>query len=150
MMGLERKFKLEIGLGNKIESAYPDIIWFNKGIYVITSFNSSHSTSQYTISIQGQDKMCLLNGTIGGSLTAASTDFGTIEYLEDNGVTRIVKIPIKTIIKEGVHEYAKEPWHNIIINDLDDFGIELLEYTGSRPLYMIIDEATSEVINITF
>jgi hypothetical protein len=41
MMGLERKFKLEIGLGNKIESAYPDIIWFKQGTFITTSCNTS-------------------------------------------------------------------------------------------------------------
>ncbi len=146
--GLHSKFKLLIGLTNKINSEYPDIIWFPQGVYLITSFSTSQSTNSYNISIQGKDKMCLLNGEIGGTLTAP-IDFGKIEERDEKGNLTISDIPIKEIIKEGVHEYAKEPWHNIIINDLDDFGIELLEYTGSRPLYMIIDEATSEVINIT-
>ena len=70
--GLKNKFKLEIGLTNRINSNYPEIIWFKQGTYVITSFNTSHTTNNYTISLQGQDKMCLLNGTVGGSLTALS------------------------------------------------------------------------------
>ena len=39
--GLKNKFKLEIGLKNNIDSNYPDIIWFNQGLDIITSFNSS-------------------------------------------------------------------------------------------------------------
>jgi hypothetical protein len=75
MWGLKSKFNLAIGLKNTIDSNYPDIIWFNEGIYLITSFNTSQSASNYTISIQGKDKMCLLNGDLGGSLPA-SIDFG--------------------------------------------------------------------------
>jgi hypothetical protein len=44
----------------------PNIIWFNQGIYLITDFSTSHSTSSFNISISGKDKMCLLNGDIGG------------------------------------------------------------------------------------
>lgn len=48
------------------------------------------------------------------------------------------KLPIKTIIREAVHTYAGEPYSNIIINDLDDYGMELMEYRGDEdhPLYL--------------
>ena len=76
--GLTNKFKLEIGIRNFINAEYPEIIWFKQGTYIITGFNTSYSTSNYNISISGQDKMCLINGTVGGSLPS-SIDFGTIE-----------------------------------------------------------------------
>ena len=146
--GLNTKFKLLIGLTNNIDSKYSDIIWFPQGVYIITSFNTSQGINNYTISIQGKDKMCLLNGEIGGTLTAP-IDFGKIEERDEEGNITIKDIPIKDIIKESIHEYAKEPWHNIIVNDLDKFGIELLEYKGSKPLYLLIDEKTNEVTNMT-
>jgi hypothetical protein len=59
--------------------------------------------------------MCLLNGEIGGNLPA-SIDFGVEEYVDlENNVTTYTKIPIKNIIKEALHTYANEPYHNIII-----------------------------------
>ena len=61
--GLTNKFKLEIGLKNNINKNYPEIIWFKMGTYVITNFNTSFTTNNYNVSISGQDKMCLLNGT---------------------------------------------------------------------------------------
>ena len=64
-----------IGLKNKIDSNYPDIIWFKQGLFVITGLSESTSTNNHTINITGQDKMCLLNGTVGGSLPS-SIDFG--------------------------------------------------------------------------
>jgi len=72
---MNTKFKLEIGLQNMVDENYPDVIWFPQGIYLITSFNISNSTSGLTISISGKDKMALLNGEISGSLES-SVDFG--------------------------------------------------------------------------
>ena len=92
--GLNSKFSLAIGLENKIDNKYPDIIWFNQGIYLITSFNTSQSASSYNISIQGKDKMCLLNGDLGGDLPA-SVDFGqeeviTYSYNKQNNIIKIL------------------------------------------------------------
>ena len=180
--GVSNKFTLEIGLKNNINKDYPNIIWFKQGIYVITSFNSSLTNNNYTISINGKDKMCLLNGEIGGSLPS-SIDFGKIDIYEDtysevqikdytqyvankyyiyeNGEYKISlnefnenikyytkdillkqeSLKLKDIIKEAVHEYGKELYHNIVINDLDNYGLELLEYRGDKPLYLLYDEA---------
>jgi hypothetical protein len=40
------------------------------------------------------------------------------------------------IIRNAVHTYGGEPFHNIIINDLDTYGVELLEYRHDVPLYL--------------
>ena len=66
--GMNTKFKLEIGVENNINSKFPKMIWFNQGIYVITSFNTSRSTNNFTVSLKGKDKMCLLNGDVGGTI----------------------------------------------------------------------------------
>ena len=133
--GLNTKFKLEVGLENLVDSTYPDIIWFNQGIYLITSFNTSRSTNNFTISINGKDKMCLLNGEVSGSLES-SVDFGAIEEESADGVWTIRKIPIPEIIRNAVHVYAGEPYWNIVINDLDTYGLELLEYRYNIPMYL--------------
>ena len=186
--GLTNKFKLQIGVKNTINSNYPNIIWFKLGTYAICSFNTSISTNNATISISGKDKMCYLNGDLGGNLPA-SVDFGCIETYDDiyteaiiddpktqyiankyyiflgknpdtkkeiyelsaeeydetktyyvkEVISNIEKLPLKTIIREAVHTYAKEPYHNIIINDLENSALELLEYRGDEesPLYLI-------------
>ena len=132
--GLNTKFKLEIGLENSIAFDMPDIIWFNQGIYLITDFSTSHSVNSFSISISGKDKMCLLNGDIGGEL-AAETDFGKIEEEDANGNWTIYSITIPEIIRNAVHTFAGEPYHNIIINDLDVAALELLEYRYDMPMY---------------
>ena len=60
-------------------------------------------------------------------------------YYKKEDISHIEKIPLRTILREAVHTYAKEPYHNIVINDLEDSGLELLEYRGDEdhPLYVI-------------
>lgn len=184
--GLNTKFNLEIGI--KSEVTNDEIIWFQQGIFLITAFSTSYSTSNFNITISGQDKMCLLNGTIGGNISAP-TDFGqeeTVEYgyepitfneysdyeanlyyiFQDGryvksmdeykadkiyylktATTDIKKINVKTIIREVVHTYANENYGNIIINDLDDTGLELLEYRADSDMYFAFkDKDTCENI----
>ena len=71
---LNSKFKLFIGLKNNLNSNYEDIIWFKQGTFIITAFSSTYNVNSYTINITGQDKMCLINGTVGGQLPG-SVDF---------------------------------------------------------------------------
>ena len=142
------KFKLYTGLKNIINPKYPDIIWFLQGTFLITSFNKSKSTNNYTISINGKDKMSLLSGSLGGVVTASSVDFGSIDIYDKNtDITTNKKLKLKDIIREAVHEYAREPYHNIIINDLDFDANELLEYRGTKPLYFYIDTKSNEFVN---
>ena len=146
LWGLKTKCKVEIGVKNIIDKKYPDIIWFKQGVYVITAFNVSHTVNNYQISISGKDKMCLLNGELGGSLPA-SIDFGVEEYYDkESNKTYYNHIPIKTILKESLHTYANEPYHNIILNDLDETAVELLDYKGDsdHPLYIFLNEAGIE------
>ena len=73
--GLKAKIKIDIGLENRVDNRYDDIIWFKQGIFILTGFNTSQTTNNYIISLSGKDKMCLLNGDCGGSLPF-SVDFG--------------------------------------------------------------------------
>jgi len=70
---LKTKFKLEIGISNLLSNEYsptfgkyPEIVWFPMGTYILTSFNTSLSVNGLTISLSGKDKMCMLNGELGG------------------------------------------------------------------------------------
>lgn len=133
---LHTKFKLEVGVKNLINKNYPDIIWFNQGIFVLTTFSCALSTNACTINLQGKDKMCMLNGEVGGSITAP-TRFDSWEQEMPNGDWKMEKYPIKDIVRDAVHQYAGEPFHNIIINDLDDLALQLLEYRYDKPLYLL-------------
>lgn len=58
------------------------------------------------------------------------------------------QVPIKEIIKEAVHAYAKEPYQNIIIKDLDEYGLEQLTYKGDVPLYALYDTRVGQFTQI--
>lgn len=147
--GLNTKFKLFIGLKNDFEPEYEDIIWFPYGIFIITSFNTSESTNSYSISIQGADKISMLNGTLGGTITSLSADFAKLNKFDALGNLTVEELLIKDIIKEVVHTYGKEPYHNIIIQDLEIPGLELLEYKGVEDLYLFIEKDSNVVLNYT-
>lgn len=287
---LKTKFRLEIGLKNILTGdyssdtgKYPDIVWFPMGTFILTQFNTQLNTNNVTISLQGKDKMCMLNGDLGGQLFA-SIDFGTEEtiintfkpvtvepsnsdvlmsklyYIKDNNGNigdvvqknsheyafeassqgnwfflnneyvyglrgngskiytgtyyirykkvlnpeeifshlsinninyekdkyyykkqeedsyfllnktsdfntnnlnyelidlyelvpeySIKKIPLEKIIREAVHAYAKEPYHNIIINDLDKYGLEQLTYRGDIPLLVFKNKSTGHFTQV--
>ena len=144
------KFKLEIGVKNLIDSKYPDILWFDQGTYIISNFSISTGVSNITVSIQGKDKMCRLNGEISGNIPI-ETDFGTIETKQPNGTSLIKKLPLRTIIFQAVKEYGGERAENIIINDLESTAYELWEYRGDNPMYLIVDADNPKIIrNINF
>lgn len=133
--GLKTKFRLEIGLENQVDSTMPNIIWFNQGIFILSMFNVSHNANSLTISLQGKDKMCMLNGEMSGALES-SVDFGTIEEVDKDGNITYKKISLENIIRNMIYQYGREPYNNIIINDLDTVGLELLEYRYMEPMYL--------------
>lgn len=146
---LNTKCKIYIGLENKINDTYPDIIWFKQGIFVITGFSESISGNNHTVTLTCKDKMVFLNGEIGGHITSLSWDFGKEEFTDSRGNITIKEIPIKEIIRNAVHEFGNEKMDNIIINDLDILGLELLDYRGAEPMYLILNPETHEVEQIT-
>ena len=87
--------------------------------------------------------MCLLNGDVGGQLFAAH-EFSTIYTTHSDGIITKEKIPIKTIIKEAIHTYAQEPYGNIIINDLESCGVELIDYTCSDAKMYIFEQRIND------
>ena len=68
--GITTKVKIEIGLQNNINSNYNKIIWFKQGLFILSDFKTTSTTNNYTINLSGKDKMCLLNGDVGGALPA--------------------------------------------------------------------------------
>lgn len=62
---LNKRFKLWIGIKDILTD---DIVYFNKGIYVISNPIIDIQITEKTISIKGYDKMCLINGEISGYL----------------------------------------------------------------------------------
>lgn len=128
-IAINKKVKVYIGrlVGN-------EIMWFNCGFYVISSASVNQSTSGWTISISGKDKMALLDGTAGGTLPTAVTFHEIFEDLGD-GNYKIDYPTIYQIIQEAVNHYGEIPLHDIIINDLEKVAKVLIKYIGGKPIY---------------
>ncbi len=144
------------GFGIQLYKDYPDIIWFKEGTFLITDFKvNMTNNSTDNIYISGKDKMSLLNGDIGGHFPYA-IDVGTEEERVVDPETGIeldsTKTPLtmKSMVREMIHRYAGEPFHNIIINDLDDTQVELLEYRGDHDIYLLKNVATGMFENVIF
>lgn len=134
---------------------YPDIIWFNQGIYVITDFKYILNTNGVdNIYISGKDKMALLNGDLSGHFPHA-TDIGTIEeitYDDEHNPIEKTKTPLslKNVITEMVHKYGGEPFHNIVVNDLEDNALSLLDYNGDNDIYLFKNVKSGLFENVVF
>ena len=137
LISINKKINVQIGYENmtKKYQDYP-ILWFPLGVYVISSVSISHSDSGLLVSIQGQDKMCLLNGDCGGTFPA-SVVFDSYETLGDEGEWVIQRPTIYQIIRELVNHFGGQQLNKIVISDLDTRVKQVMKWTGSSPLYFL-------------
>ena len=84
---------------------------------------------------QKSEKYYVLSKTVQAE--SGKTYFSLRDLFVEEYSYNIYKIPLEKIIRESVHTYAKEPYHNIIINDLDDYGLEQLSYRGDKVIYAL-------------
>ena len=140
LISINKKIYLEIGVENLTNSylEYP-IIWFPCGIYVIIDASVSSAVSGVSISLQLKDKMCLLNGECGGTISASTQfdEYDIIEYNEDGtSYTTIYKPTIYQIIQELVNHFGGEQLGKIIISDLETRIKKVMKWGGTNPIYI--------------
>ena len=135
LLTINKKIRVSIGFTNTTDKYidYP-ILWFPQGIYVIVSLNLTHSGDGISISLTLHDKMALLNGECGGTLSA-STVFHEMEDIDSEGNTFITKPTIYQIIQELVNHFGGEQLGKIIISDIDNQAKQVMKWVGSTPLY---------------
>ena len=137
LISINKKFKIYIGyktMGRKWIFKYGELVWFPLGTYLVSDANLQRQTSGISISVTGKDKMCLLDGSVGGTLPASVT-FHEIYNEDENGDIYITNPTIFQIIQEAVVHYGKEKITNIIINDLDNTAKMLVKYNGDTPIW---------------
>ena len=144
IFSLNKKIYLEIGYLN-VFNKYTEynIIWFPLGVFIIGNPSISHSTSGVTLSLQCKDKMCLLNGDVGG-IIPASTQFDTYETIDENGEWVLTRPTIYQIITELVNHFGGEQLSKIIIGDVDKRIKQVMKWIGNEPVYY-----AEEVVNET-
>lgn len=141
-ISINKKIKVEIGYKNPLKQyqKYGDMIWFPCGVFVISSVTLNRSTSGYTFSISGKDKMVLLNGSVGGTFFGATT-LNTKQYLppSNDESTQVADVTMYDIVYETVNHFGEVPANKIIISDLDRQAAALVRYKGSSPIYLTED-----------
>ena len=135
-LSLNRKVSIFIGYYNNTKRYQEyDILWFPLGIYVIAGLSITHNLSNVSINLSLKDKMCLLNGDLGGTFTSAVT-LDNYETIDENGQTVIKRPPIFQIIRQLINHFGKEPLNKIIIADLDTRVRQVMRWYGQNPLYI--------------
>ena len=142
LISMNKKIDLEIGIKNttKKYTQYP-IIWFPQGIFVMVNPSISHGTNGTSISMTCKDKMCLLNGEVGGTIPA-STQFDEYETIDEEGNWIITKPTIVQIIREVVNHFGGEQLGKIIISDIDTRIKKVMKWVANSPLYLINDNGS--------
>lgn len=135
-IAINKKIRVEVGLRNpfKTYEKYGDIIWFKCGLFIVSTASISRSVSGWSISLTAKDKMCLLDGSVGGMITA-TTNFHEIEILTSEGKIQYEYPTIYQIIFQAVLNWGHEDAGKIFINDLQETAKMLVKYMGSNPIY---------------
>lgn len=139
LLSINKKIFIQIGFKhNKKSNKYTnyDIIYFPMGVFVISSLSISHSINSFTISLQAQDKMCLLNGQCGGTFPA-SVVLDNYDTVDQNGQIINSRPSIYQIIRQMVNHFGQEDLSRIIISDLDTRVKQVMQWTGDTPLYFL-------------
>lgn len=138
-ISINKKIRVEIGYDNPLKSyqKYGDKIWFPCGVFVLSSVTMNRSTSGWTLSITGKDKMVLLNGNIGGTFFGATT-LSKKKYLppSDTEPAQNEDVTMYDIVYETVNHFGEVPANRIIISDLDRQAAALVKYNGTSPIYL--------------
>lgn len=128
VLALNKKFRLWVGYKNNLSIEYKnfdEIIWFKMGIFVCSNLRINKNLDRATVQISGLDKMCLLNGTIAGTLPVV------VVFHEDD---KSELVPVYRIIYELLTYWGKEKENNVFISDVPDEARALMKYTGNVPI----------------
>lgn len=140
LFSINKKAYIEVGYSNKTNQyqEYP-IIWFPQGLFIMSTCSLSRNNTGITLNIQMKDKMCLLDGSCGGTISA-STEFHRYETLDENGNLVIIQPTILQIIRELVNHFGGEQLGKILISDLPTRAKMPMRWINEEmPLYQITE-----------
>lgn len=136
IISINKKVQISIGLKNKTKKYldYP-IIWYPQGIFVTMSVSLNHGVGGTTIQASFKDKMCLLNGEMGGVIQS-SVQLDQYDTIDENGNWITKKVPLCQIISELVVHLGGESLDKVFIEDLDPRVKMVMKWTGNKPIYI--------------
>ena len=162
LFSINKKCKLELGIVNTIpnytysiidsktdfktfqtinyKNLYGNIVWFPLGVYVMFNPSIAHSMQGVSISMQLKDKMCLLNGDLGGQIHSA-VEFSYQDQRVDINTQSIEKNPvlIYNIIKQLVNHWGNEQLYKIIISEVPLQIKSVVKWIGNQSIWYVED-----------
>ena len=169
LFSINKKCKIELGIVNTVpkytyqyrsaqddsvkfntinyQQLYGDIVWFPLGVFVMFNPSISHGIDGVSISMQLKDKMCLLNGDLGGQIHS-SVDFASQDEAVDADSNTLEKNPVLVynIITQLVNHWGNEQLDKIIISEVPLQIKKVVRWTGDSNIYLI-NEGTEAVKN---
>ena len=146
LLSLNKKIKIEIGIDLDIlpfdelqEYQIYDRIWFPLGIFVIKNPSLNRSVSGVTLSLTISDKMCLLNGEMGGNFPASVVFSETDAVAADGTYTKEYPL-VKDIIKTIITQYGGVTKYNI--SDIEDTMFKTIKWAGNTDLYKYVSNGS--------
>ena len=117
------------------------MIWFPLGVYIMFNPSISHGLQGVTISMQIKDKMCLLNGDVGGQIHS-SVEITALDNEVDADSMTIEKNPvlIYNIIKQLVNHWGNENLNKIIISQVPLKIKMAIKWNGNVDVYIVYKE----------
>ena len=121
------------------QNLYGNIVWFPLGLYVMFNPSIAHSMQGVTISMQLKDKMCLLNGDLGGEIHSAVEFSSQDEVVDMNTSLSIEKKPtlIYNVIKELVNHWGNQDLNKIIISEVPLQIKQVVKWMGSSDIWLL-------------
>lgn len=141
LFSTNKKVKIYTG----IEDENGTIQWQNQGIFIIKNPSLNRSMSGISISLTLSDKMCLLNGEMGGNLPAA-TVFSEMEIQHQDGTITKDYPLVKDIVETLVTQYGGV---NNLSVDIDTEITKVMKWGLDRDLYKY-ELNGSKFLSLTF
>ena len=135
-ISLNKKARIKIGVETPSKEG---VHWFNLGIYILTSANSSNDiNSGATLSITAIDKMGMLSGDISGQIqTPVELHLTYDTYVEEGEIkydSRVLRMD--EIIRYAVVGLGGENPAKVIINDVPAQIRSAVGYQAKYPMYL--------------
>lgn len=127
----DKKIMLYIGLEN-FTGEYPEdpIIWFQMGVFILNEPSFSHSVDNAIVTISAQDKMTMMNGTLGGKLMTP------VSFLQRQS-GELVSLSWREIFLQAATLFGNEDPAKVVIDSVPDY---INEYTQVKSVGGLKDD----------
>lgn len=143
LLSINKRVAIEIGIKNSgLEYRETDIFWFPIGTFLIANASVTHNTKGISVSLTLKDKMALLNGEAGGTLTEVITH----SPIQDGA--NEVPVPITELIYSLVTTYGELDPDKVVISDIPERIKSSIKWGGVEPIYVDYNENSNSTVRV--